>query len=308
MNIYKKPFISVLISALLLTLISCSFTNYSDSGSLIVDGKGALDKLSKGYVLLDAQRASSYAKEHIVSAVNIERNSIMIKTPVPNSLATGDIISEVAGRAGFKETSNLIIYDDNMNMDSSRLYWTLKIWGHTGDMLIVSGGLSELENAGLQITSEPTPVQAVQYRTSSLNENMIASKELILKMIDDPEENFVLIDVRTDEEYNAGTIPGSIHINHEKNLFVNEDQGTTFRPVSHNRILYKELGITPDCEIVLFCKSSVRAANSYAALYNAGYRNIKIYDGAWLEWVNEKLPVFKPDVKTKASVMQADNS
>lgn len=308
MHTYRKHFIFILLSVLLTLVVSCSFTEYSDSGSLIISGKEALDKLADGYILVDAQKTSSYAKEHIESSVNIERKSIMITNPVPNSLATGDIIADVAGRAGIKETSNLVIYDDNLNMDSTRLYWTLKIWGHKGDMLIVSGGLSELERAGLTITTEPTPVQSVQYKASVLNEDMIATKELILKMMDDPGENFVLIDVRSDEEYNAGTIPGSVHINHEKNLFVNEDLGATFRPVSHNRILYKELGITPDCEIVLFCKSSVRAANSYAALYNAGYRNLKIYDGAWLEWVDEKLPVFKPDVKVKATVMQSDNS
>ena len=137
---------------------------------------------------------------------------------------------------------------------------------------------------------------------------MIADKEEILAMIDDPADNFVLIDVRSDEEYHAGTIPGSIHINHEKNLFINDEKGSTFRPVSHNRILYKELGITPDCEIVMYCKSSVRAANTYAALYNAGYRNLKIYDGAWIEWSKEDLPVFKPEFTADTSVETSDNS
>jgi len=308
MNINKKKFAFILISVLLFVVASCSFIDYSESDSLIINGKEALVKLNDGYILVDAQKASSYKKEHIESAVNIERKSIMISTPVPNSLASADIVAEAAGRAGINETSDLVIYDDNKNMDSSRLFWTLKIWGHKGDVVIVSGGFSELRKVGMNVTVDPTIAEAELYGTSSMNREMIATKDLILKMIDDPEENFVLIDVRTDEEYNAGTIPGSIHINHEKNLFINEDSGSQFRPVSHNRILYKELGITPDSEIVLFCKSSVRAANSYVTLYNAGYRNLKVYDGAWLEWVNEKLPVYKPDVKVKATVTQADNS
>jgi thiosulfate/3-mercaptopyruvate sulfurtransferase len=275
---------------------------------LVINAEDVSGKLNDGYILVDAQKATSYSKEHIESAVNIERNDIMIKIPVPNTLATAEIVAEVAGKVGLTENSNIVIYDDNQNMDSSRLFWTLKIWGHKGDILIVSGGLQSLKKAGFTVTVDIPQVKAATYETGPLQDDMIATKEDLLAMIDNPDENFVLIDVRTDEEYNAGTIPGSIHINHEKNLFINDEKGTTFRPYSHNRILYKELGITPESEIVLYCKSSVRAANSYVALYDAGYRNLKIYDGAWLEWATEKLPVFKPEVTIQASTVPASNS
>lgn len=310
MKIKKNYFGCILLLILVSALLSCSVIDYSESDTLIISGKEALEKIHDGYILVDAQKASSYKKEHVESAVNIERKLLMISEPVANSLATADIIEKVAGNAGLTENSNLVIYDDNENMDSSRLYWTLKIWGHKGDILIVSGGLSSMVQAGFSITQEVPQVAVEVYRADTLNRDMMATKEDILAMIDDPSENFVLIDVRTDEEYNAGTIPGSIHINHEKNLFVNDEKGSTFRPVSHNRILYKELGITPDSEIVMYCKSSVRATNTYVALYNAGYRNLKVYDGAWLEWVTEKLPVFKPEVKgvTPVSTSSADNS
>lgn len=304
----QKKWVAVIILIPVLLLGACSFIDYAESGTLIISAKDALKKIESGYVLVDAQRASSYKKEHVKNAVNIERKQIMIKDPVPNTLATADIVADAAGGAGLTENSDLVIYDDNMNMDSSRLWWTLKIYGHKGDIVIVSGGLKALQREGLTITDEKTSLTPAVYKTSPRNDEMLATKEDILAMIDDPTENFVLIDVRTDEEYNAGTIPGSIHINQEKNLFVNEEKGTTFRPVSHNRILYKELGITPDCEIVLYCKSSVRAANSFAALYNAGYRNLRLYDGAYLEWAAEKLPVIKTEVEVKATTSVSDNS
>ena len=90
----------------------------------------------------------------------------------------------------------------------------------------------------------------------------------------------MLYEVITDEEYNAGTIPGSIHIEYLKNNF----SDITFRPVQQIRILYKDAGIMPEDTIVMYCKTSIRAAETWAALYNAGYRNLKIYDGAWIEW------------------------
>ena len=64
----------------------------------------------------------------------------------------------------------------------------------------------------------------------------------------------------------------------------------------------------PDDSIVMFCKSSIRAANTYVALYNAGYRNIKIYDGAWLEWSKNKKTVFIPETDAPVMVTQQDNS
>lgn len=304
----KNKLFSGLALCVLLLFTSCTFMDYAESDTLIVSAEDAVKLLDKGYILVDAQKASSYAKGHIESAVNIERKAIMISDPVPNTLATADIVAKAAGNAGLTENSDLIIYDDNKNMDSSRLYWTLKIWGHKGDIVIVSGGFFSLLDADLNETRNATEPSPATYKTGALDKSMIESKGKIWGMIDDPDENFVLIDVRSDEEYAAGTIPGAIHINHEKNLFVNDDKGSTFRPVSHNRILYKELGITPDSEIVMFCKSSVRAANTYAALYNAGYRNLKIYDGAWLEWESGKLPIFIPETTLDTTTASEDNS
>lgn len=311
-QILRKAFVWFFLFTLMSAAVvftACTFTEYDESGSLIIEGKEAAKLLDEGYLLVDAQRNSSYKKEHIAGAVNIERKEIVVSDPVPNTLAPADVIARVAGEAGISETSKILIYDDNKNMDSSRLFWTLTIWGHQGDIKIVSGGLTALARAGLEITKKIPSVSPVTYQTGSLNRDMLAVKDEILSQIDDPSENFVLIDVRTEEEYNAGAIPGSLPINHERNLFVNEERGTTFRPYRHIRIFYKERGILPEDEIVFYCKSSVRATNAYAALYNAGYRNLKVYDGAWLEWFAEELPVFKPEVTTEeTTAAPADNS
>ena len=55
----------------------------------------------------------------------------------------------------------------------------------------------------------------------------------------------------------------------------------------------------------MFCKTSVRGAQTYLALYDAGYRNLKLYDGAWLEWsASPANPVFK----SESGVLQIDSS
>jgi thiosulfate/3-mercaptopyruvate sulfurtransferase len=55
----------------------------------------------------------------------------------------------------------------------------------------------------------------------------------------------------------------------------------------------------------MYCKTSIRGAATYLALYNAGYRNLRLYDGAWLEWTDNPMnPVYVPegiDVQLRAS-------
>ena len=300
----SKKIKSIVIAFLILIMASCSFTKYAETNTLIINAKSAIKKIESGYIPVDAQKKTSYEKEHLKGAVNIERRSITIADPVPNSLTISSEIARVAGLAGLTENSNIVIYDDNINMDSSRLFWTLKTYGHKGDILIVSGGLAELKKAGSEITDINTVVSPVLYEASPMDQDTITNKGVLVSMIDNPDENFKLLDVRSDEEYYAGTIPGSIHINHEENLF----NDFSFRHVLNIKILYKEMGILPEDNIVMFCKSSIRATNTYAALYNAGYRNLKIYDGAWLEWTSENMPIYIPEIKNITTVTEQDNS
>ncbi|MGL1891560.1 MAG: rhodanese-like domain-containing protein [Spirochaetaceae bacterium] len=294
----------VIIASVILLIISCSFTKYDESDGVIINAKTAIKKIAAGYTFVDAGKATSYGKGHIIGALNIERNSINIKEPVPNSVAPASVISEVAGSIGLTTETNIIIYDDNKNMDSSRLFWTLKNYGHTGDILIVAGGLTELKDAGLEVSKKVELVKITKYKTTRFNKDSITTTNTVESMIDNPDDNFKLIDVRSDDEFSAGTIPGSIHINHEDNLF----NDFSFRSVQQIRILYKENGIMPDDNIVMFCKSSIRATNSYVALYNAGYRNLKIYDGAWLQWTKDKMPVYVPETEVAVTITQQDNS
>ena len=134
---------------------------------------------------------------------------------------------------------------------------------------------------------------------------MVIDKEGVLDLLNNPPENFAIIDVRSDEEYNDGTIPGAIHIEYLNNNFPD----ITYKPVQQIRILYKDAGIMPEDTVVMFCKSSIRAAQTWAALYNAGYRNLKIYDGAWLEWSSDdSLPVYKPEVPGQVQIQVQDAS
>ncbi len=91
----------------------------------------------------------------------------------------------------------------------------------------------------------------------------------------------VLIDVREADEYAAGHLPGAIHMS----------RGMLEFKLSSNPAMDAR-----DLKIVLYCKTSGRAALSATALQDMGYLNVSSIAGGFDAWVAAGKPVAKPDV------------
>lgn len=95
---------------------------------------------------------------------------------------------------------------------------------------------------------------------------MITS-EMLKKRLEHPDPGFILVDVRTPEEYAQGHILGAL-------LIPNETIGD-----SHPAAL-------PDLdeEIVLYCRSGVRSNQALKKLSAMGYTHLNDLDGGILNW------------------------
>lgn len=301
----KIPMVSLLGSVGIIALFVACGPTYSSSGKQIISAQQARTLIqSGGVVLVDARNTDEYGKEHIAKAVCIPRDDIMINTPVPNMLADKSQIEQALGNRGITNESKVMLYDGNQNMDAARLWWTMVIYGHDPEkVMVVSGGFNALKALGLPLESGQPPVQAAVYSAKDLNTAMLATKTEVENQINNPQPNTVIVDTRTDEEFKAGTIPGSIHINFTSNNFLDG----TYRPVSQIRAIYFNKEIDPSKTIILFCKTSIRASESYLALYNAGFRNLKLYDGAWLEWSGSTSGSVQAPASTTLPVLNAQD-
>jgi rhodanese-related sulfurtransferase len=94
-------------------------------------------------------------------------------------------------------------------------------------------------------------------------------------------ETDVLIDVREADEYAAGHIAGAINI--PRGLL-------EFRLSSTAELDSRAL------RIVLYCKTSGRAALSAVAMADMGYLNVQSIAGGYDAWVAAGKPVMKPAV------------
>jgi rhodanese-related sulfurtransferase len=89
----------------------------------------------------------------------------------------------------------------------------------------------------------------------------------------------VLIDVREQDEYAAGHLPGAIHAS----------RGMLEFKLSGNPALSAR-----DLKIVLYCKTSGRSALAACALHDMGYLNVQSIAGGFDAWAAAGKPVAKP--------------
>ena len=90
----------------------------------------------------------------------------------------------------------------------------------------------------------------------------------------------LLLDVREADEYANGHIPGAIHMS----------RGMLEFKLSGNPALSAR-----DLKIVLYCKTSGRAALASKALHEMGYLHVESIAGGFDAWVAAGNPIAKPE-------------
>ena len=88
-------------------------------------------------------------------------------------------------------------------------------------------------------------------------------------------KNFVLLDVRTSEEFKAGHLPKAVNI----------PRGTL-------EFLIGKHYPQKDVEIVVYCRTDARAALCAKSLSDMGYTNIKNLKGAFKAWGEAGYPIY----------------
>ncbi|TXT37233.1 MAG: rhodanese domain-containing protein [Comamonadaceae bacterium] len=108
-----------------------------------------------------------------------------------------------------------------------------------------------------------------------VTEIQVADAEAAIRAAD------VLVDVREADEFAAGHLAGAVHIS----------RGMLEFKFSANPALQPR-----DLNIVLYCKTSGRAALAAAVLQDMGYLNVKSISGGFDAWVAAGHPVAMPVV------------
>lgn len=246
----------------------------------LVSAKQLKDMMDNGEVKVIDFRDAKLPSGYIPGAVKVSRGDIATSVDgIKGMIAPKEQIEKVLGEAGITNDDTVVIYDADKELWASRLWWVMKVYGHE-DVRLLNGGLASWEAEEFDTASSPKATEATVYNAKDTNTNLVADLDMVKESFDN--KDYVVLDTRSEKEYNEGHVPGAVWVEWTKAL--NEDG--TYKSAEELKEIYGSLGITDDkVAIMPHCKSAVRAAHTMFALTELlGYENVRNYDGSWLEY------------------------
>ena len=246
----------------------------------------------------------AFEQGHIPGAVALNWFRDLEEHPV-RDIASKAKIEQLLGQAGVGTDTTVILYGDNNNWFATYGYWVLKYHGHK-DARIMNGGRKKWIDEGRPLTKEATTVTPVRYSAKDPDPSLRAVRDLVLETA--LKRNRGLVDVRSPREFSGellapenlpqegaqrgGHVPGAANIPWGENC---RPDGT-FKSADELKALYTGKGITPEKEIVAYCRIGERSSLTWFALKELlGYPKVRNYDGSWTEYGSlVDVPVEKP--------------
>jgi thiosulfate/3-mercaptopyruvate sulfurtransferase len=236
---------------------------------------------------------AAYDTGHIPGAVGWHWKRDL-EDPITRDIAGKEQLEELLSRSGIANDTTVVLYGDNNNWFAAYAFWLLKYYGHD-DARIMDGGRKKWIEEGRPFTTEVPSYPRSQYRAKDPDPEIRALRDYIFASLRRPD--LALVDVRSPAEYRGellapenlpqegaqrgGHIPGAKNI--PWSMAVREDG--TFKDPEELRRIYQEQGITPDKEVIAYCRIGERSAHTWFVLkYLLGYPKVRNYDGSWTEW------------------------
>ncbi|GAC1413909.1 MAG: sulfurtransferase [Burkholderiaceae bacterium] len=256
-------------------------------------------------VLIDTRDPEAYAKGHIPGAVNMREIFTFLATSSVEGLhELKETFAKVLGDAGLSGTQTAVFYEDAMNSgygQSCRGYYLLTWLGYP-KIKVLNGGLSAWNAKAMPLSTEPAQPVAASFPTHLPGADVMLTKEDMIAALGTDK---ILLDVRDIDEWIAessspygkdfaprkGRLPGAKWI--EWYRFMKPSAtGPIFKSPDEVKAECATAGISIDDTVYLYCFKGARASNTFLALKQAGFSDVRMYFGSWNEWSrDDSLPI-----------------
>ncbi len=245
-----------------------------------------------------------YDQGHIPGAVKIDWVG-ELNDPIIRDYLDRERFEQLMVSKGISNDTTVVFYGDKHNWWATYALWVFKLFGHP-DARIMNGGRAKWIAEGRPLTREVPSYPLGEYHAPERNDAAIrAFRDQVLAHI--RQSGAALVDVRSPQEYTGerlhmpeypqegalrgGHIPTAVNIPWAS--AVRED--STFKSADDLRELYASKGITPDKDVIAYCRIGERSSHTWFVLtYLLGYPKVRNYDGSWTEWGNAVgLPIEK---------------
>jgi thiosulfate/3-mercaptopyruvate sulfurtransferase len=252
--------------------------------------------VARGALLWDVRDANAYAKGHIAGAVNVGDPTLTLRDSTTEDYLPMPEIEKVLGAAGIDPAREVVVYGDRGLPSTYFAAVTLRHFGGA-DVRVFHDGIDAWRAAGLPVTTRPARLAPVALRLAPQPGILFDTRDVLAAQ---KRGDVQVLDVRTVKEFRGqdvrairgGHIPGAINIPFEQNWVdpdarnklrsgaVKDSAGMALKPRAELARLYEKLD--PAKEVVVYCQSGNRAAQTFVVLADLGYRNVRLYDPSWL--------------------------
>ena len=247
---------------------------------------------------VDYDPTANYELGHIPGSVLIKWKAD-INDPIARNILNKQAFEDLLQRIGVNNDATLALYGDFNNWFAAFAFWVFKYYGFN-DVRIINGGRKKWLQEDRPLTKDVRNHTKGNYKVAEKEpdsnirvyldyvRNTLGSKSKLLVDVRSPKEFTGEItappEYPTEHAQRGGHIPGAANIPWSQ--AVNDSDGT-FKSIGELKTLYESKGITPDKEIITYCRIGERSSHTWFALkYLLGYPNVKNYDGSWTEWGN----------------------
>lgn len=235
-----------------------------------------------------------YDTGHIPGSVKVDWFTTL-QNPLRRDFLTKTDFEKLCSKMGISNDTTAVFYGDKSNWFATYALWVFKYYGHENSK-IMNGGRAKWEQEGRPMTKEIPEYPKTTYRAKEPDKSIRAYRDDVFIQISAKKP---LVDVRSPKEYSGellampnypqegatrgGHIPGAMNIPWSQ---ATRENGT-FKSPEELKELYQNKGITPDKDIIAYCRIGERSSHTWFVLkYLLGYPSVKNYDGSWTEWGN----------------------
>ena len=230
---------------------------------------------------------------HIPGAVKLDWHTDL-QDPVERDFVDKAGFEALMSRAGIANDTTVVFYGDRNNWYACYTFWLFKYYGHES-CRIMDGGRAKWEAESREYSRDVPSYPATTYTAKDPDPAIRAFRDDVLAAVAAGTQT--LVDVRSPQEYTGEVIhmmgypqegaQRGGHVKGARNIpwakAANADG--TFKSPDELRALYESEGITPDKDVIAYCRIGERSSHTWFVLtYLLGYPNVRNYDGSWTEY------------------------
>jgi thiosulfate/3-mercaptopyruvate sulfurtransferase len=230
-----------------------------------------------------------YAAGHIPGAVHLDYADDLSDpaTPYAARVAPPELFAKVMGEHGIGDDTIVLAYDAGTIPFAARIVWMLRYYGHD-EAYVLAGGYPAWVAAGYPVQTDAPQVVPATF-TPRVRPELRATRDEVLA-IAEGRSPVQLVETQRDQTYaqRDRDIKGAVRISGNQ-LLEDARGGRVADPATLER-LTREAGLDPRARTVVTCGSGVSASGAWLALREAGFGDVAVYDGSWMEWEHDALP------------------